>query len=269
MPAGGAVTAGNTYALARDETARLAARMDRTAHILVVDDDARIRRGVAEFLTAQGLRVTAAADGKDADAKLAGARIDAILLDVMMPGESGLSLLQRYRTEHAAPIILLTALASETDRVVGLELGADDYVCKPFSLRELLARIRVVLRREQVERRDVRTRTVAALFRFDEWQLNARARTLTSPDGAYVALTTGEFDLLLAFAEHPNRVLNRDQLLDLSRGRASATVDRAIDVQIMRLRRKLEADPARPLLIKTVRNGGYIITPAVMRTAEA
>jgi len=236
--------------------------MVRTPHILIVDDDTKIRRGVAKFLSEQGLRVTAAGDGGEMFEKLSGASVDLILLDVMLPGDDGLSLLRRLRAESVIPVILVTALASETDRIVGLEIGAEDYVCKPFSLRELLARIRVVLRRDLASEKETRLRAFS-VFQFEDWRLNARARTLSSPTGAHVELTTGEFDMLVAFVEHPNRVLNRDQLLDLARGRDSLSVDRAIDVQVMRLRRKLEAHPEVPTIIKTVRNGGYIFTPTV------
>lgn len=236
--------------------------MARTPHILIVDDDPKIRRGLAKFLAEQGVRVTAAGDGREMEQKLAAASVDVVVLDVMMPGENGLSLLRRLRADTKIPVILLTAVASETDRVIGLELGAEDYVCKPFSPRELLARIRVVLRRTEQPQGAKRVKA-ATLLTFAGWRLDLRARTLTSPGGTHVELTTGEFDLLQAFAEHPNRVLTRDQLLDLARGRASLTVDRAIDVQIMRLRRKIEADPQRPAFIKTVRNGGYIFTPEV------
>jgi two-component system OmpR family response regulator len=235
--------------------------MNRTPHILVVDDDPRIRIGLRKFLISHGLRVSLAADGRDMQEKLDRARVDLVVLDVMLPGEDGLSLLRRLRAETRIPVILLTALANETDRIIGLEIGAEDYVCKPFSLRELLARIRVVLRREQASSTAPARST--SRFAFTGWVLDVRARTLTSPTGGHVELTTGEFDLLQAFVEHPNRVLNRDQLLDLARGRASLSIDRAIDVQVMRLRRKVEADPQAPALIKTVRNGGYIFTPVV------
>jgi len=241
--------------------------MVRSPHILVVDDDTKIRRGVAKFLSEQGLRVTTAADGREMFDKLAGASVDLVVLDVMMPGEDGLSLLRRLGAETLIPAILLTALAGETDRIVGLEIGAEDYVCKPFSLRELLARIRVVLRRDLTSEKEIQSRA-KSVFHFEDWRLNARARTLNSPTGAHVELTTGEFDLLVAFVEHPNRVLNRDQLLDLSRGRESLPVDRAIDVQVMRLRRKLEAQPEIPTIIKTVRNGGYIFTPSVQCSVD-
>ena len=241
--------------------------MSRTPHILIVDDDPKIRRGLAKFLIEQGVRVTAAADGREMDGKLAAASIDLVVLDVMMPGEDGLSLLRRLRSETRLPVILLTAVAGETDRVIGLELGAEDYVCKPFSPRELLARIRVVLRRAEHASGIAREKEANVLM-FEGWRLDLRARTLASPSGTHVELTTGELDLLQAFVEHPNRLLTRDQLLDLARGRASLTVDRAIDVQIMRLRRKIEADPQHPTLIKTVRNGGYIFTPEVVHDGK-
>jgi two-component system OmpR family response regulator len=233
-----------------------------TPHILLVDDDLKIRTGLSRFLVTQGLRVTTAADGQELQAKLEGANIDLVVLDVMMPGEDGFSLCRRISSETALPVIMLTAAASETDRIVGLEIGAEDYVCKPFSPRELLARIRVVLRRSH-NRHDGQRPSPGRTFRFDGWRLDLRARTLTSPLDTHVEITTGEFELLQAFVQHPNQVLNRDQLLDMARGRSSVSVDRTIDVQIMRLRRKLEADPQQPKLIKTVRNGGYIFTPAV------
>lgn len=238
--------------------------MERAPHIMVVDDDAKIRTGIAKFLVGQGLRITQASDGRDMAAKLANAQIDLVVLDVMMPGEDGLSLCRKLAAETTIPVILLTAVTSETDRIIGLEIGAEDYVCKPFSPRELLARIRVVLRRRgRVE--PAQSAGTAARFAFAGWKLDLRARTLLSATGGHVELTTGEFDLLQAFVEHPGAVLNRDQLLDLARGRASLSVDRAIDVQVMRLRRKLEADPQAPQLIKTVRNSGYIFTPEVSR----
>lgn len=235
-------------------------------HVLVVDDDPAIRAGVARLLSAQGLRVTTAADGREMRRVLRASRLDLILLDVMLPGESGLELLKAIEQQSGVPVVMLSALAGEADRVVGLELGAEDYVCKPFSPRELVARVRVALRRDAASTRRRGAPRVAAL-RFAGWSFDTRARTLTSPDGALVELTSGEFELLLAFTEHPNRLLTRDQLLDLARGRTAAPVDRAIDVQVMRLRRKIEANPAAPLLIKTVRNGGYVFTPAVEHDA--
>jgi two-component system, OmpR family, response regulator len=236
--------------------------MNRTPHILIVDDDPKIRNGLSKFLTEQGLRITTASDGRDMQAKLANASIDLIILDVMMPGEDGLSLCRKFSADDNVPVILLTALAAETDRIIGLEIGAEDYVCKPFSPRELLARIRVVLRRKG-HAPPGHPKASSTRYSFSGWTLDIRARTLTSATGGHVELTTGEFDLLQAFVDHPNVVLNRDQLLDLARGRASLTIDRAIDVQVMRLRRKLELDPQSPQLIKTVRNSGYIFTPDV------
>lgn len=236
--------------------------MTRNPHVLVVDDDPKIRSGLAKFLCDQGVRVTVAADGRDMQAKLVNAHIDLIVLDVMMPGEDGLSICRRIAADTEIPVILLTAVAAETDRIVGLEIGAEDYVCKPFSPRELLARIRVVLRRKSMHVSGTSKKSITR-FRFAGWILDVRARTLTSNVGALVDLTTGEFDLLQAFVEHPHVILNRDQLLDLARGRASLSIDRAIDVQVMRLRRKLELDPQAPQIIKTVRNSGYIFTPEV------
>lgn len=240
--------------------------MNEPHHVLVVDDDPAIRRGVARLLTGQGLRVTQAADGTAMRRAMRTTRIDLVLLDVMLPGESGLDLLRALRAEGGAPVLMLSALGAETDRVLGLELGAEDYVCKPFSPRELVARVRVALRRGSASDHRRQGPTVGT-YRFEGWTLDARARTLASPAGAHVEMTSGEFELLLAFVEHPNRLLTRDQLLDLARGRASMAIDRAIDVQVMRLRRKVEADPAAPLMIKTVRNGGYVFTPLVERHA--
>jgi two-component system OmpR family response regulator len=239
--------------------------MQRAPHVLVVDDDPKIRNGVAGYLRDHGLRATTAADGKAMMRSLEAGRFDVILLDVMLPDGDGLSLLRRMGEDKGVPVIMLTALGGEADRIVGLESGADDYVCKPFSLRELLARIKVVMRRRQ--RVAAGSSSPSTQFAFAGWTLDIRARTLLSPSLGHVELTTGEFDLLQAFVEHPHRILNRDQLLDLARGRATLSVDRSIDVMVMRLRRKIEADPQAPAIIKTVRNGGYVftadVTPAV------
>lgn len=241
--------------------------MENAPHILLVDDDPEIRRGLTTFLREQGLRVDTAASGEDVDKTLSQGRFDLIVLDVMLPGESGLSICKRVSAEADIPIILLTAIAGEADRIVGLEIGADDYVCKPFSPRELLARIRVVLRRP-AKRMDGAQTVRSTRFGFANWVLDLRARSLKSPTGGHVDLTTGEFELLQAFVQHPNIVLDRDRLLDLARGRTSYTVDRTIDVQVMRLRRKLEEDPQCPQLIKTIRNGGYIFTPEVTHIVD-
>ena len=232
-------------------------------HILIVDDDREIRDLLARFLAKHGYRVEVAADGRAMRKALADWRIDLIVLDLMLPGEDGLVLCRRLRAESSIPVIMLTAMGEDIDRIVGLEIGADDYVPKPFNPRELLARIKAVLRRagEPVASRNAeREGTVLA---FAGWRLDPAARRLTAPDGSDVALTGGEFELLAALVEHPQRVMSREQLLDLTRGREAAPFDRSIDVQVSRLRRKIETDPSRPELIKTVRNGGYVFAAAV------
>jgi len=237
--------------------------MNPEPHILLVDDDRDIRDPLAAYLARNQLRVTKAEDAAAARQVLAAHRIDLILLDVMMPGEDGLSLAGFVRATTKTPIILLTARAEETDRVVGLELGADDYVAKPFGPRELLARIRAVLRRAgdsaAVHAPD------ADGYAFGRWVLKTGERTLVSTDGEEVPLSSSEYALLLAFATHPKRVLTRDQLLDLSKGRDMAAFERSIDNHISRLRRKIEADPAHPALIKTVWGGGYTLAADVRR----
>ena len=236
-------------------------------HVVVVDDDQAIRSMLARFLIQHGLQVTQASNGPELLAALAARPVDLIVLDVMMPGEDGLSLCRRLRAGSETPVILLTAMQGDADRVVGLELGADDYVVKPFNPRELLARIKAVLRRTAAPQ--VPVRGARAAYRFEGWVLDASRRRLVSPAGVLVDLTSGEFDLLLVFAEHPQRVLSRDVLLDLARGRGSPAVNRSIDIQISRLRRKLEADPHTPALIKTVRNEGYYFAADVAREAES
>jgi DNA-binding response OmpR family regulator len=237
--------------------------MNPEPHILLVDDERDIRDPLAAYLARNQLRVTKAEDAAAARQVLAAHRIDLILLDVMMPGEDGLSLAGFVRATTKVPIILLTARAEETDRVVGLELGADDYVAKPFSPRELLARIRAVLRRAgdaaAVHAPD------ADGYAFGRWVLKTGERSLVSTNGEEVPLSSSEYALLLAFATHPKRVLTRDQLLDLSKGRDMAAFERSIDNHISRLRRKIEADPAHPALIKTVWGGGYTLAAEVRR----
>jgi two-component system OmpR family response regulator len=239
---------------------------ERQPHIQVVDDDREVRTLLGKFLAQHGFRASLAADGRQMDKALAAGRVDLIVLDVMMPGEDGLSICRRLRREGAMPILMLTASAEETDRIVGLELGADDYMAKPFNPRELVARIRAVLRRSQAAEAPAKGR---GHFVFEGWTLDAPKRELHRPDGVLVDLSGGEFDLLLAFVEHPQRVLTRDLLLDLARGRVAGAFDRSIDVQVSRLRRKIETDPANPSLIKTVRTGGYIFTPKVAATGDA
>ena len=231
-------------------------------HLLIVDDDREIRDLLARFLRKHGFRIQTAADGREMFAALGAGRFDLIVLDLMLPGEDGLSLCRRVRANSALPIVMLTAVGEDTDRIVGLELGADDYLSKPFNPRELLARIRAVLRRATETRRqtdDGRARR----FEFQDWTLDADRRTLHAPDGAPADLTAGEYGLLLAFVEHPGRVLTRDQLLDLTRGREAGPFDRSVDIQVSRLRRKIEDDPKRPALIKTVRSGGYVFAGTV------
>ena len=236
--------------------------MSPIPHILIVDDDREIRELLAGFLCKHGYRVATAADGRAMLQQLDGGRFDLIVLDLMLPGEDGLSLCRRLRVESSLPIIMLTALDEETDRIIGLEMGADDYLTKPFSPRELLARIKAVLRRSGGILRTSGDKPGRCLV-FAGWRLDIGKRELRTPDHVLMPLTAGEFDLLAAFAEHPQRVLNREQLLDLSKGRDAAPFDRSIDVQLSRLRRKIEPDSRNPSLIKTVRNGGYIFTPDV------
>jgi len=230
---------------------------------LIVDDDQRIRSMLAQYLTERGMRVSTAEDGSQMFATIHAESIDVVLLDVMLPGEDGLSLCSRLRTTSSLPVILLTAMNEATDRVVGLELGADDYVAKPFDPRELLARIRSLLRRAGAVAGA--SALIASTHTFAGWTLDSRRRTLHSPVDVLVDLTSGEFDLLFAFVEHPQQILHRDRLLDLARGRTNQVYDRSIDVQISRLRRKIETDPQEPLLIKTVRSEGYIFTADVAR----
>ena len=231
--------------------------MNSGPHILVVDDDREIRDLLARFLRKHGFRVETAADGKAMFRALSAGRFDLAVLDLMLPGEDGLSLCRRVRAESDLPIVMLTAIGEDTDRIVGLEVGADDYLAKPFNPRELLARIRAVLRRAPAMQRRAEA-DPSRRFAFQDWVLDAGQRSLQAPDGALVDLTAGEFDLLLALVEHPGRVLNRDQLLDLTRGREAGPFDRSVDVQISRLRRKIEEDPKQPALIRTVRGGGYV-----------
>ena len=230
--------------------------------VLIVDDDREIRDLLARFLRKHGLRVETVADGRAMARALETGRFDLVVLDLMLPGEDGLSLCRHLRATSSLPVIMLTAVAEDTDRIVGLEIGADDYVTKPFNPRELLARIKAVLRRTVGGGRETSEGTLT----FAGWRLAAAPRELRDPDGVLVPLTSGEFDLLLAFVERPERVLSRDQLLDLTKGRDAVPFDRSIDVQLSRLRRKIEIDPQNPKLIKTVRGGGYMLAQPVRRS---
>ena len=238
--------------------------MNDGPHILIVDDHREMRDLVSRALAKEGFRVSAAGDGKAMRKLLADARIDLILLDLMLPGEDGLSLCRSLRAESDIPIIMLTAKGDEVDRVIGLEMGADDYLPKPFGGRELIARIRAVLRRNRA-REPAAHQDKPKRYRFDRWTFDVDKRELLGADGVAVPLSTGEFDLLLALVEHPQRTLSRDQLLDLARHRAANTFDRSMDTQVSRLRKKIEHDPGDPKLIKTVWGGGYIFTPDVSR----
>lgn len=242
--------------------------MNAVLHVLVVDDEPRIRTMLRRYLSGEGMRVSEAADGTQMRACLADDAADVVLLDLGLPGEDGLSLARDLRRGSDVAIIMLTGKGELIDRVVGLEAGADDYIVKPFELREVLARIRTVARR-------VRPAPAAAapaaepaggeVLDFEGWRLDLTRRSLTRPDGGEVGLTGGEFDLLATFARHPNQVLARDRLMDLAKGRDWASYDRAVDTQVTRLRKKIEADPANPLLIKTVRGAGYVFAAKVSR----
>lgn len=237
--------------------------MQGPPHVLIVDDHREIRDLVSRALTKEGFRVSVAADGRAMRKLLADSRIDLILLDLMLPGEDGLSLCRALRAESNIPIIMLTAKGDEVDRVIGLEMGADDYLPKPFGSRELVARIKAVLRRSNEKAMTAGAGQRPRRYRFDRWALDTGARDLLRDDGVTVPLSTGEYDLLLALVERPQRVLSRDQLLDLARGRAANALDRSIDTQVSRLRKKLELDPSDPKIIKTVWGGGYMFTPTV------
>ncbi|HEY0028120.1 MAG TPA: response regulator [Allosphingosinicella sp.] len=232
-------------------------------HILLVDDERDIRDPLAAYLSRNALRVTKAENAAAARQVLAAHAIDLVLLDIMMPGEDGLSLAGFIRATTKIPVILVTAKTEETDRIVGLELGADDYVTKPFSPRELLARIKAVLRRAGGS--DAVRAPDAEGYAFGSWVLKTGERELVGTDGVSVPLSTGEYNLLLAFVTHPKRVLTRDQLLDLSQGRELAAFERSIDNHISRLRRKIEEDASDPKLIKTVWGGGYTLAADVRR----
>jgi len=245
--------------------------MDAMPHLLVVDDDREIRELLSRFLRQHGFRVSVAADGREMRRALDDRGIDLVVLDLMLPGEDGLALCRRLRAESNLPVIMLTAMGEEIDRIVGLEMGADDYIAKPFNPRELLARIKAVLRRcASLPARSGGADGAGGEGRgrmcFEGFTLDLDSRALLSPAGELVPLSGGEFELLAVLVTHPQRVLTRDQLLDLARGRDAQPFDRSIDVQVSRLRRKIEPDPRAPRLIRTVRNGGYLFAPKVERT---
>lgn len=240
--------------------------MSESAHILIVDDDPRVRDMVSRYLTQEGFRVSAAETGEAMRACMTDSDVELVLLDLVLPDADGLNLVRELREQHDVPVIMLSGRGDMVDRVVGLEMGADDYIAKPFHLREVLARIKSVLRRSRPHALAPGAEEPAAApagddIAFDGWHLNLARRELTAPDGAVAELTTGEFELLSAFARNPNRVLNRDQLMDLTKSRDWSPYDRSIDTQVGRLRKKVERDPSHPELIKTVRGVGYVFTP--------
>jgi two-component system, OmpR family, response regulator len=231
-------------------------------HLLIVDDDAETRSLLQEYLQKQGYRVTSAADGKGLRSALDKAAPDLIVLDLMLPGDDGLQLCRDLRARSNVPVIMLTARGEETDRIVGLEMGADDYLAKPFNPRELLARIKSVLRRTRSLPGNLEPEAVTRMH-FSGWTLETATRNLIAPDGVVIALSGTEFKLLRLFLAHPNRVLTRDQLIELMVSRDAGPFDRAIDVQVSRLRQRLREDAREPRIIKTVRGEGYVLAAQV------
>lgn len=236
--------------------------MNTPDHVLIVDDDAEIRSLLREYLEKNGYRVTAVADGKGMWSALDAGSADIVVLDLMLPGDDGLTLCRNLRARSEIPVIMLTARGEETDRIVGLEMGADDYLAKPFNPRELLARIKSILRRARSLPENLQPEAVRR-FKFAGWTLDADTRNLLSPDGVVVVLSGTEFKLLRIFLAHPNRVLNRDQLIDLMLSRDASPFDRSIDVQVSRLRHRLGEHPKDPAIIKTVRGEGYVLSVPV------
>ena len=233
-------------------------------HLLLVEDEASIREPLAAYLEKNGYRVTQSQNAEEARIAFAGYAIDLAILDIMMPGEDGLSLCRHMREMRELPIIFLTAKAEETERIIGLEMGADDYLAKPFNPRELLARIKAVMRRTNGGGHSVTSKDVDS-YAFEGWVLKTSERALVDRDGVMVPLSTGEYNLLLVLVSHPRQVMSRDQLLDLTQGREAEAFDRAIDNQVLRLRKKIEEDPKQPKLLKTVWGGGYTLVADVKR----
>jgi two-component system OmpR family response regulator len=261
------LTCCDTFELARrgpqrGAIAHMATTMERSDRILVVDDDAEIRTLLTRYLEKNGLRATAVGDGKAMWRAMADGAYDLVVLDVMLPGDDGLTLCRQLRAKSEIPILMLTARGDETDRIVGLEMGADDYLPKPFNPRELLARIKVILRRTRSLPPNLRPVGETRL-RFAGWVLDTARRQLRSPAGEDTPISSVEYKLLHIFVTHPNRVLSRDQLLDLTQGREADPLNRSIDVQVSRLRQRLGDDPRSPALIKTVRGEGYVLSAAV------
>lgn len=240
--------------------------MTAPLHVVVVDDEPAIGELIRNYLARHGFTVTTAPDGEGLRREMAERRVDLVLLDLGLPGEDGLSLVRYIRSHSNIGVIIVTGSGEAVDRIVGLELGADDFIGKPFDLRELLARIRSVLRRTGAAAQEDDGAARGQTLRFSGWRFDRASRRLFAADGTEVPLTTGEFELLQVFAENPNKVLTRDQLLQATRNRDAGPYDRAIDMQIARVRRKIEPHPERPVLIKSVRGAGYIFTPTVEKT---
>jgi two-component system, OmpR family, response regulator len=242
--------------------------MEPVSHIAVVEDDPDISRMMVSFMTEHGFQVTPARTGRDLDRVMSsGNKVDLVILDVGLPGEDGLSICRRLRGKSTIPIIMVTARDADTDRIVGLEVGADDYLPKPFNPRELVARVKAVIRRSGAP--ELTQSDTSQTLMFEGWRLDMGRRELLDQSGTPRSLTSGEFNILAIFCQHPRKVLSRDDLLDLLHGRAAAVFDRSIDVQISRLRRKIEASRKDPSFIKTIRHGGYFFTPQVTVMADA
>ncbi|GGI53947.1 response regulator [Oxalicibacterium solurbis] len=244
--------------------------MENTDHILIVDDDREIRELLATYLVKNGLRASTAANGRQMRALLEEAPVDLIVLDLMLPGEDGLTLCRELRAGkwRNIPVLMLTARSEETDRIIGLEMGADDYLAKPFAVRELLARIRSVLRRARMLPPNLQVTEAAQFLHFGDWRLDTTARHLLDEQGTMVALSGAEYRLLRVFLDHPQRVLNRDQLLNLTQGRDADQFDRSIDLLVSRLRQRLRDDAREPRYIKTLRSEGYVFSAAVELRGE-
>jgi two-component system OmpR family response regulator len=240
--------------------------METLSRIAVVEDDPEISRMMVSFMTDHGFDVSAARSGRDLDRVMSSGKIDCVILDVGLPGEDGLSICRRLRGKSSVPIIMVTARGTETDRIVGLELGADDYLPKPFNPRELVARVKAVIRRSGTP--EPVSAPAPQTLMFEGWRLDMARRQLFDPAGAPRSLTSGEFNVLALFCMHSRKVLSRDDLLELLHGRAAAVFDRSIDVQISRLRRKIETNLKDPSFIKTIRYGGYFFTPEVTPVAD-
>jgi two-component system OmpR family response regulator len=236
--------------------------MERQDHVLVVDDDTEMRTLLAEYLGGSGFRVSLASNGSEMRHVMQAEPPDVVMLDLMLPGEDGLALCRELRAKSHVPVIMLSARSADVDRIVGIEMGADDYLAKPFNPRELLARLKALLRRS---RSLGKPQADSHRVRFAGWTLDLAARHLLDPEGVVVPLSGGEFRLLAVFVEHANRVLDRNQLMDLALGREATPFDRSIDVQVSRLRQRLRDDGREPRIIKTVRNSGYVLAAAVER----